>query len=293
MAINLLSRTEPKIMERLYKESVTQGLFSNNYNWAGVQTIEIMSVDTVPLTPYGRNVTDGTAGTIGKRFGSIIELGDTKKSYTMEDVVKYNIGIDKVNNSDQMNIKNASAVISRQDREIVRPYIDKYRLNKLAQGAGLNKYSATSASDLGRAKIVETLMKARAELANNYAPMGKQVIYIGETAAVEMKLADQVIAIDKIGEQPIANGVINKLAGMQLNIVPDTYMPTNCAFLIMTKGSAWAPVKIMTSRVLDDHPDFYGPVVQFLEYHDCFVNDARKNTIYACWTAAENVVHPT
>lgn len=293
MAINLITRTEPKIMERLYKESVTQGLFSTNYNWAGAQTIEIMSVDTVPLTPYGRTVNDGTAGTIGKRFGSIIELGDTKKSYTMEDVVKYNIGIDKVNNSDQLNIKNASAVISRQDREIVRPYIDKYRLNKLAMGAGLNKYSATAASDLGRAKIVETLMKARAQLGNNYAPMGKQVIYIGETAAVEMKLADQVIAIDKIGEQPIANGVINKLAGMQLNIVPDAYMPTNCAFLIVTKGSAWAPVKIMTSRVLDDHPDFYGPVVQFLEYQDCFVNDARKNTIYACWTAAENVVHPT
>lgn len=293
MAINLITRTEPKIMERLYKESVTQGLFSTNYNWAGAQTIEIMSVDTVPLTPYGRTVNDGTAGTIGKRFGSIIELGDTKKSYTMEDVVKYNIGIDKVNNSDQLNIKNASAVISRQDREIVRPYIDKYRLNKLAMGAGLNKYSATAASDLGRAKIVETLMKARAALGNNYAPMGKQVIYIGETAAVEMKLADQVIAIDKIGEQPIANGVINKLAGMQLNIVPDAYMPTNCAFLIVTKGSAWAPVKIMTSRVLDDHPDFYGPVVQFLEYQDCFVNDARKNTIYACWTAAENVVHPT
>lgn len=293
MAINLITRTEPKIMERLYKESVTQGLFSTNYNWAGAQTIEIMSVDTVPLTPYGRTVNDGTAGTIGKRFGSIIELGDTKKSYTMEDVVKYNIGIDKVNNSDQMNIKNASAVISRQDREIVRPYIDKYRLNKLAMGAGLNKYSATAASDLGRAKIVETLMKARAALGNNYAPMGRQVIYIGETAAVEMKLADQVIAIDKIGEQPIANGVINKLAGMQLNIVPDAYMPTNCAFLIVTKGSAWAPVKIMTSRVLDDHPDFYGPVVQFLEYQDCFVNDARKNTIYACWTAAENVVHPT
>lgn len=293
MAINLITRTEPKIMERLYKESVTQGLFSTNYNWAGAQTIEIMSVDTVPLTPYGRTVNDGTAGTIGKRFGSIIELGDTKKSYTMEDVVKYNIGIDKVNNSDQLNIKNASAVISRQDREIVRPYIDKYRLNKLAMGAGLNKYSATAASDLGRAKIVETLMKARAALGNNYAPMGKQVIYIGETAAVEMKLADQVIAIDKIGEQPIANGVINKLAGMQLNIVPDAYMPTNCAFLIVTKGSAWAPVKIMTSRVLDDHPDFYGPVVQFLEYQDCFVNDARKNTIYACWTAAESVVHPT
>lgn len=303
MAINLITRVEPKVMERLYKESVTQGLFSNNYSWAGAQTIEIMSVDNVPLTAYGRTANDGTAGTIGKRFGSIIELGDTKKAYTMQDVVKYNIGIDKVNSSDQENIKTASSVISRQDREIVRPYIDKYRLNKLALGAGLNKYSATTTSsgDMSKGKVVETLMTARAALANHLAPMGKQVLYIGETMAIQLKLADQVIGIDKIGEQPIANGVMNKIAGMQLNVVPDDYMPTvtsgsttgHCLFLIVTKGSAWAPVKIMTSRVLDEHPDFYGPVVQFLGYHDCFVNDVRKDTIYACWDVAESVVHPT
>lgn len=288
MAINLITRVEPKVMERLYKESVTQGLFSNQYNWAGARTIEIMSVDNVELTAYNRSLTDNsTAGTIGNRFGQIIELGDTKKSYTMQDEVKYNIGFEKSTNSDQGDIKTASSIISRQDREIVRPYIDKYRLGKLAAGAGLNKYSATTSADLGRSKILETLMKAKAALANEYAPMGQQVLYVGETAAIEMKLADEVIGVDKIAEQPIVNGTIGKLAGMQLRIVPDTYMPTGCAFLIVTKNSAWAPVKVKTSRVLTEVPSFDGNLVQFHMYHDCFVNDARKNTIYACWTTAK------
>lgn len=290
MAINLITRVEPKVMERLYKESVTQGLFSNQYNWAGARTIEIMSVDNVDLTAYDRTLKDGsTAGTIGNRFGQIIELGDTKKSYTMEDEVKYNIGFEKSTNSDQGDIKTASSIISRQDREIVRPYIDKYRLGKLAAGAGLNAYSLSAASSgaLSRTKILGTLMKARAELANNYAPMGQQVLFVGETAAIEMKLADEVIGVDKIAEAPIVNGTIGKLAGMQLRIVPDTYMPTNCAFLIVTKNSAWAPVKVKTSRVLTEVPSFDGNLVQFHMYHDCFVNDARKNTIYAGWTSAK------
>lgn len=287
MAINLLSRTESKVMERLYKESVTQGIFSDQYTWAGVRTIEVMSVDTVPLTAYNRELNDGTAGTIGNRFGSIVELGDTKASYTMEDEVKYNLGYEKSTVSDQMDIKNASSIISRQDREIVRPYIDKYRLNKLAAGAGLNLYSATAAANLGRAKILETLLKAKAELNNNYAPANRQVIYIGETNAVEMKLADQVIGVDKLAENVIVNGVTGKLAGMQLNIVPDVYMPTGCAFLIVTKGSAWAPVKIKTSRVITEDARFDGNIVQFHLYHDCFVNKARENTIYACWTTAK------
>lgn len=287
MAINLISRTEPKVMERLYKESVTQGIFSTQFTWAGVRTIDVLSVDTVPLTAYNRELNDGTAGTIGNRFGSIIELGDSKTSYTMEDEVKYNIGYEKSTVSDQMDIKNASSIISRQDREVVRPYIDKYRLNKLAAGAGLNLYSATAAAQLGRSKILETLLKAKAELNNNYAPASNQVIFIGETNAVEMKLADQVIGVDKLAEKVIVNGVAGKLAGMQLNIVPDVYMPDGCAFLIVTKGSAWAPVKLKTSRVLTDDARFDGNIVQFHLYHDCFVNEARKNTIYACWTTAK------
>lgn len=285
--INLVTRTEPKVMERLHQESVTQGLFSNQYKFNGVRSIEIMSVDTVPLTAYDRTLAGSEAGTIGKRFGEIVELGDTKSTYTMEDEVKYNIGFEKSTNSDQHNIKTASSIISRQDREIVVPYRDKYRLQKLAMGAGLNLYSATTANHLGRTKILETLLKARAEMRNKYAPMGKQVLYIGETAAIEMKLADQVIGVDKIAEKPIVNGVISKLGGFQLNIVPDDYLPSTCAFLIVTKGSAWAPVKVKTSRVITDHPDFDGTAVQYHEYHDCFVNKLRENTIYAAWTGTE------
>lgn len=288
--INLITKTEPKVMERLAQESVTQGLFSNQYNFKGVRTIEIMSVDTVPLTKYDRNLTGEGANTIGKRFGEIVELGDTKATYTMNEEVKYNIGFEKSTNTDQHNIKTASSIISRQDREIVVPYRDKFRLQKLALGAGLTKTNVT-AEELNRDNIVETLMKARAALRNEYVPLGKQVLYIGETRAIEMKLAKQVLEIDKVAEKPIVNGVIGKLAGFQLNIVPDDYLPETCAFLVVTKGSAWAPVKVKTSRVITDHPDFDGTAVQYHEYHDCFVNDARKETILAYWTGASAAVN--
>ena len=289
--INLITKTEPRVMERLHQESVTQGLFSNQYSFKGVRSIEIMSVDTVPLTKYDRSLTGEGANTIGKRFGEIVELGDSKTNYTMNDEIKYNIGFEKSTNSDQHNIKTASSIISRQDKEIVVPYRDKYRIQRLALGAGLNKFGATNANDLGRSKILETLLKTRATLRNAYAPIGKQVLYIGETAAVEMKLADQVIGVDKIAEKPIVNGVIGKLGGFQLNIIPDDYLPETCAFLVVTKGSAWAPVKVKTSRVITDHPDFDGTAVQYHEYHDCFVNQARRETIFACWTGSEAAVN--
>lgn len=285
MAINLITKVAPKVQERLHKESVTQGLFSNQYSFTSANTIEVFSVDTVPLTPYDRTLNDGTKGTIGKRFGSVVELGDTKTSYTMQDRIKYNIGFDVTNNVDQNNIKTASSIISRQDREIVVPYRDKYRLNKLALGAGINEYSV-AAESLKSAKILRTLMEAHAAMANKFVPMGKQVLFVGETNAIEMKLADQVIGVDKIAEGPIVNGVLGKLAGFQLRIVPDAYMPDGLAFMIVTKGSAWAPAKVKTARIITDPEDYAGEKVQYLEYHDCFVNEARKDTIAAYWTTA-------
>lgn len=289
MAIyDYVTETQKKVEERLFKESVTEGIFSKQYSFAGVKTIVTKSVDNVPLTPYDRTLTDnGQEGTIGNRFGPTIELASTKNEYTMEHEVKYNLGWEKSSNSDEHEIRTASSVISRQDREIVIPYRDKYRLNKIALGAGLNRYGMTTSADLGRTKILETLLKARAEMANKYVAMGKQVLYIGETDAIEMKLADQVIGSDIISEKPIVNGTIGKLGGFQLKLIPDDYLPSGCAFLIVTKGSAWSPVKVKTSRVNTKPEDFDGTKVQYHEYFDCFVNKMRADTIFAGWTSAQ------
>ena len=152
--------------------------------------------------------------------------------------------------------------------------------------AGIKEYSV-AATALKSNAILRTLMEAHAAMANKFVPMGKQVLFVGETNAIEMKLADQVIGVDKIAEAPIVNGTIGKLAGFQLRIVPDTYLPEGLAFLIVTKGSAWAPSKVKTSRIITDPEDYAGEKVQYLEYHDCFVNEARKDTIAAYWTSAE------
>lgn len=286
MAINLLTKTETKVAERLYKSSVTEGLFSKQYSWAGYRTIEVLEVDTYPLSTYDRTLTDGTSGTIGNRFGSVLEVGDTKTSYTCEDEVKYNLGYDHGIESDQASIKTASSIIARQTREIVVPYLDKYRLNKLAAGAGLNAYSISSSS-LNSTNILRTLMTAKAALRNNLAPENGQVVYVSETQAIELDLADQVLAVDKIAEKPIVQGTLGKIAGLQVRTVPDTYMPTGLAFLIVSKGAAWAPCKVKTSRIITDPEDYNGHKVQFYMYHDCFVNAVRANTIYAGWTTAQ------
>ena len=293
MAINLAKQASGKVAERFKLDSCTEGLFTSRYNWTGVASVQVYSIDNLPLQNYDATETSNS------RFGTLTELGDTVQEMTVTDDKSFNGAIDKRNNTSQLMIKSASSVLKRETDEVIIPYVDKYRLTKLAAGAGLVS-SITAAST--KANIVENIFNAGALMSNKNVPKSQRVIFIGETTAVKLKLADQVVGIDKTGERAIVNGVCGTIDGAQVRIVPDTYMPTGVEFLIVRKGVACAPQKIETYRILEEHPNIDGAVVQGRLLHDCFVLDAQANGIVICGVATaangggygyERVINPT
>lgn len=276
MAINLASKASPKVVERFKLASCTEGIFSSQYDWTGVATVKVYTVDTLPLNTYNKTATTGS------RFGNLTEVGDTVQEMTVTDDKAFNGAIDKGNNTAQLQIKAASKILRMQTDEVIIPYVDKYRLGKLAAGAGTVKNSVA----LTKTNAIDTIMTAGAAMSNLLVPKMGRVLYIGETEAIKIKLADQVVGVDKLAEKTIVNGVIGTIDGMQVRIVPDSYMPENAVFLIVTKNCACAPKKIETYRILDQHPDIDGHVVQGRLLHDCFVFETKKNGIYLASSAA-------
>lgn len=277
MAINLASKASPKLVERFAKESVTEGIFSNDYDWTGVETVRVYTLDSLPLNDYDRTKVDGTS-----RFGALTEVGDTYQEMTVKDDKAFNGVIDKGNNTSQLQIKAAGKILKMQSREVLIPYADKYRLNVIANGAGLVNINATA---LTKATILEAIFNGNAAMSNKLVPMNNRVVYIGETAAIQLKLADQLVGIDKLGEKSIVNGVCGKIGGAQVRIVPDVYLPTGVTFIIAHKGIGCAPKKIETMRVLTDQYIADGSIVQGRMLHDCFVFGTKANGIYVHATA--------
>ena len=276
MAINLAKQASGKVAERFKLDSCTEGLFTSRYNWTGVASVQVYSIDNLPLQNYDATETSNS------RFGTLTELGDTVQEMTVSDDKSFNGAIDKRNNTSQLMIKSASSVLKRETDEVIIPYVDKYRLTKLADGAGLVS-SITAAST--KANIVENIFNAGALMSNKNVPKSQRVVFIGETTAVKLKLADQVVGIDKTGEKSIVNGVCGTVNGAQVRIVPDSYMPTGVEFMIVRKGVACAPQKIETYRILEEHPNIDGAVVQGRFLHDCFVLDSQANGIVICGVA--------
>ena len=279
MAINLAAKADPKVVERFKIGSCTEGLFSTEYKWTGVRTVRVYSVDTLPMQNYDITAVDGSS-----RFGTLSEVGDTIQEMTITQDRSFNGTIDKGNNTSQLQIKAASKVLRRQTDEVLIPEVDKYRLTKMATWSdtiGGTTYTPLTMSNVTLAKntIVETIMTANAMMSNQLVPDVGRVLYMGYTEAIKLKLADQVVGIDKLGEKAIVNGVMGKIDKCQVRLVPDNYMPTNVKFMIVKTGVAIAPKKIETFRVINDSYILDGSIVQGRLMHDCFVFNTKVKGI--------------
>ena len=282
MAWNFASKASPKVAEAFYKESLTEGIFSKDYDWTGVATVRIYSVDDLPLQDYDWDLTTGS------RFGNLTELGDTIQELTVNDDKSFNGAIDKRNNTSELMIKAANKVLARQTRNVIIPYVDKYRLNALATGHGVTGFGTTGGGTvqtgvaLTKANALDTLFNSGATMNNLLVPRDR-VLFIKESEAIKVKLADQIVGtgatIQNAANRIIQRGELGTLDQMHIVPVPDSYMPTDVVYMIVAKNCAVAPKKIETMRIIQDHPDIDGHVVQGRFLHDCFVIAKKANGI--------------
>ena len=192
----------------------------------------------------------------------------------------FNGSIDKRNNNEVLQTKAASKVLKRQTDEVLIPYVDKYRLHQIAAHAGIGYFLGDTA--LAYNNIIEKIMLANAVMSNQKVPDTGRVLYMGYTLAVKLKLADEVVGIDKLGEKSIVNGVMGKVDKCQVRLVPDDYLPDGVNFMIIKTGVALAPKKIETFRVLSNTHIIDGSLVQGRLLHDCFVLNEKNAGILVC-----------
>ena len=290
MAWNFADKVSSKVQEAFYLESLTEGIFSQEYDWNGVATVKIYSIDDLPMQDYDWDLTSGS------RFGSLTELGDTMQELTVTQDKSFNGAIDKRNNTSELMIKAGNKVIARQTRNVVVPMVDKYRLAALAAGNGVTGFGGDGGGtikynvSLSKSNVIETIMTHNVEMNNKLVPRKNRVLFIKESEAIKTRLADQIFGAGATAQQAanqiIKSGELGIIDGLHVIRVPDSYMPDGVLYMIVTKNCAVAPKKIETARILQDHPDIDGHVVQGRYLYDCFVLAKKADGILVASSAA-------
>lgn len=271
--VNLATKFSQKVAERFSLSSLTDAYAGKEYDFSGVKSIKVYSVDVVEMTNYTRSGAE--------RFGTLEELGDTVQEMAMTQDRAFTYSIDKGNAAQQFNIKAATRSLKRQIDEKVTPEIDIYRLKKWAEGKGLTKVD----SSLTKSNVLEAIMTGGMEMNNALVPKKNRVLFIKESIYLQCKLADQIVGIDKLGEKAIKDGSVGMIDQMKVVPVPDSYFPENTNFIIKYKNATVDPVQLKTYRVLTEQRGVDGDVVEGRIIYDSFVLTTRNKGIYTSTTA--------
>lgn len=268
--INLASKYSTKLAERFSLSSRTDDYVGNDYDFTGVNTINIYTIDGTDLSDYDRTATSD-------RFGTTTEVGDTVQTMVLTKDKGFSRAIDYGNAGEQYNIKRAQTVLKSIWDETMVPTIDKYRLSNWANGAGLGAVNGTA---LAKGTVVEAIMTGSAALSNKFVPLPNRVLFVKESVYITCKLASELTYLDTPGTAAIQKGQVGMIDGMPVVRMPDSYFPTGVNFLIKYKGATVDPVTLKTLRVQKAPKGYDADVLEGRMIYDSFVISTKVNGLY-------------
>lgn len=297
MAINLAEKYSPKVVERFYQDSVILGKTSKKYDWDGVESIKVWSINTYAPNDYKRpkNASSGTGldpanpanpssnyGSYLGRYGVTYEVEDTIQTMRITQDKSVSLAVDKGNNTQEMLIKNAGIVMNHELREQFIPMFDKYALTQWSTLAGTETVHAT----LTRDDIVEAISTHVTALTNALTNTDNAYCYIGATNFAKLVLSKEFLHLYELGNKALEKGVVGTVRDLKIVPIPDSYLPTGVNFLTVKSECVLAPTKIRDMKVHQDPPGLSGALLEVRWMYDAFVLEQKNKGVIVDRTQA-------
>lgn len=269
MAINLAEKYSTKVDERFKLASFTNAIINRDYDFTGVKTVKVYSIETVALGDYSREGAN--------RYGTPKELGDAVQEMTMTQDKSFTFTIDKGNDAEQMGVKNAGVALRREIDEEVIPMMDKYILGKVVANAG----NTSDAVAITKANAYAEFLAGQEVLTDNKVPQGGRIAIVTPKFFTNIKLDAAFIKNADLGQQVAFTGQVGQVDGIPIIVVPTSYFPENYDFVITHPIATTAPVKLNEFKLHLDPPGISGALVEGRVMYDAFTLDNKVKAIYA------------
>lgn len=281
MTVNLAEKYAPKIATKFTHGSYLGGKVSTDFEFVGVRTLKIVTPLTVPENDYKRSGSN--------RYGDPEEMQDSVQELQMTQDKSATLTIDKGNQKDQMNLKEAGRMVTLQLNERTIPAADKYAFTQYATNAGKIVAVATPT----KANIVEYIATAQEEFEEQEVPEEGRFLYINPANYKLLKLSPEFSSLETLGTKALGKGHVGEAMGFQIIRVPAKRLPANVHFIATYKGSILFPFKIKDAKYHQDPPGVSGDLLELRHYYDAFVIGAKSAGVYACVASGKQQAAPT
>lgn len=279
MAINLAEKYASKLAQAYTRESLLTGKVNTEYDWKGVDTINVLTAVTQALNTYDRT---GTGANGNWRYGNPSEVQDTKQIMQLTQDKSFSMTVDRGNLEDQMMAKKAGEIVKAEIGEQVTPFFDSYAL--MQWGANAGQTSTLSGTTLDKDTVLDAFIDAHTKFFNEHFNRDLYAFVSATTYGVLLR-NPEFISVDKLGEKVLSNGVVGKCMGIIVVEVPDAWMTDGVdtyQIIFAHKRSILAPTKIAELKIHTDAPGISGTLIEGRYYGDAFVLKALEKGVIEC-----------
>lgn len=279
--VNLASKFEKWVDEAFAHESLLNGATNNKVDFTGVNEVSVYAVDKMEMNDYQRS---GTS-----RYGTPEEIGDRVQTFKIDRDRSFTGTIDEGNAKDQYNIKDASARVHVQMRDVVIPEIETYTLTKWVSGAGKVVGGAAPTKDT----LLGLIQAGASYMNNNHVPHKGRSIFIAETYAAMLPNLANLTYLEGLGSRALTENELPRVAGFNVHVVPDGDMPAGVYFILQHKDACPFAQKLKVFKIHKDPPGINGNLIEGRVIYWAGVLGEKAPGVYAYVASANKQANPT
>lgn len=267
---NLASKYAKKVDERWHRESQAMLALSNDYEFTGVQTVNVYSIPVVAMTDYKRTGTN--------RYGDPNDLARNVQTLTVKKDRAFTFIIDQGDKIQSQMVMEAGKCLSRQIREVAVPEFDTYVFKTLAAAAADRGATATTA--VTKSNAYEMFLNGMEWLGNRNVPDKGRVCFATYKFANMLKQDPSFIKTGDKSQDMLIKGVIGEVDGCKIVKVPANRLPAGAAFLLVHPSAACAPKQLEAFKIHENPPGISGFLCEGRVIYDTFVLNEKADGIY-------------
>lgn len=272
MAVNYAEKYSTNVDERFSQGARTGAAVNADYDWDGTSAIKVYSIDTSPLNDYQ------TTGT--NRYGTPDELGNHTQTMLLSQDKAFTFTIDRKSYDDTQMTQEVGAALARELNEVVIPYIDKYRLQRMTNAVG-----SSATGTITKTTAYEAFLDGQAQLDDNSVPTEGRVAYVSNAYYKMLKLDENFIKASDIAMDMRISGQMGEVDGVAI-LKGTGILPENVNFIIAHPIATTAAQKLEDYNIHQNPPGINGWLCEGRIRFDAFVRYQKRKAIYVHATKA-------
>lgn len=277
MAVNYAEKFSQTIDEQLSKDSLTDKAVNKDYDFDGVNKVNVYSVETVPLNDYDINAKSN-------RYGTPVELGNDVQTLELTQDKSFTFSIDRKNATDTMMAMSAAKALARELKEVVTPTIDRYRIAKYtAEALAAHTKEETLTTETAYSAFLEGSMV----LFDAKVPTEGRIAFVTSAYYKAIKLDKNFVSSGDKGQEIAVTGAVGTIDKTAIIVAPADYFVKGTNFIICHPMAMTSPVKLADYKIHENPQGINGWLVEGRIYYDAFVLNNKKAAIYLSKQAAK------